>query len=205
MKCGAILFLILLSVLIVSCGGSPTGTGAANLGGSVATVTIQIHQGGSPTPALPGEWCGTWVTNPTPAYDAKGKVAVYAKFTQNVNGNPVGIGGATVTARVMWNSGVSDPYVATTTSDGLAVFEVSIADKTYAIGTITLVTVTFQKGGIPDCTVDQDRAAFFTLVHVSPTPTPKNTSTPGQGGVTPTATSTPTPPLGTPSSTPIGG
>ncbi len=202
--------LILLSVLVVACGGG-TGTSATNLGDPEATMTIKIGGNqGSPTPALPGEWCGAWVTNPTPSYTA-GTIAVYAKFTKNVNGNPAGIGGATATAHVMWTPTDIDTYSATTTSDGLAVFVVSVANKSYAINTITLVTVTFQQGGI-ECTVDQNCAAFFTLIHASgtattkKTPTPKNTmptSTPSsQGGMTPTVTTPATPTVIPPRVTP---
>ncbi len=202
-KCGAVLLLILLSVLVVACGGG-TATNAANLGDPEATMTIQIGGNqGSPTPALPGEWCGAWVTNPTPSYKAK-TIAVYAKFTKNVDGNPAGIGSATATAQVMWTPTDIDTYTAVTTSDGLAVFPISVANKSYAINTITLVTITFHKDGVPDCTVDQDRAAFFTLINASPTastkktPTPKQNSTPTstpspQAGVTPTVTTTTTP------------
>jgi hypothetical protein len=175
-KCGAIFLLIMLSILVVACGGG-TGTSTTNLGSPAATVTIQIGgNNGSPTPSLPGYWCGAWVTNTTPVYNAEGKIAVYAKFTQNLNGNPVGVGGATATAHVMWSTGNIETYIATTTSDGLAVFPVPIANKAYAVYTVTLVTVTFQKAGVPDCMVNQDRAAFFTLIHVTPTATKK----PGQ-------------------------
>jgi hypothetical protein len=208
-KCGIALLLILLSVLVVACGGG-TGANVANLGDPQATMTIKMDANlGSPTPALPGEWCGAWVTNPTPSSTAT-TIAVYAKFTKNVNGNPAGIGSATGTAHVMWTPGDIETYTATTTSDGLVVFPVSIANKTFAINTITLVTVTFQKAGMPDCTVDQNRAAFFTLIRVTPTPgakktpTPKQNGTPpAQGGATPTVTGTPTflPPGVTPTPT----
>ncbi|MBV9258822.1 MAG: hypothetical protein JO215_12480 [Ktedonobacteraceae bacterium] len=202
--------LILLSVLVVACGGG-AGANGANLGDPQATMTIQIGGNqGSPTPALPGEWCGAWVTNPTPSYGT-GTIAVYAKFTKNVNGNPAGIGGATATAHVMWTPGDIETYSATTTSDGLAVFTISAANKSYAVNTITLVTVTFQGSGM-ECTVDQDRAAFFTLIYASPTtsgkntPTPKQNGTPtstpsSQGGATPTVTIPATPPLPTPTGT----
>src|SRR5579859_998265 len=117
-KCGVALLLILLSVLVVACGGG-TGANVANLGDPQATITINMNANScSPTPALPGEWCGAWVTNPTPASTAT-TIAVYAKFTKNVNGNPVGIGGATGTAHVMWTPGDIETYTATTTSDGL--------------------------------------------------------------------------------------
>lgn len=198
-KCGIALALLLLSTLVVACETSTTGASGANLGGSQSTVTIKMNGNtGSPTPALPGEWCGIWVTNPTPS-SAAITVAVYAKFTKNVNGNPNGIGGATGTARVMWTPNDVETYTGTTTSDGLVVFPVSIANKGFALNTITLVTVTFQKAGMQNCVVDQDRAAFFTLIHVTPTPgakktpTPKTNGTPTQGGPTPTVTSTGTP------------
>jgi hypothetical protein len=204
-KCEIALALLLLSTLVVACGTSTTGASVANLGGSQSTVTIKMDGNtGSPTPALPGEWCGSWVTNPTPS-SAAITVAVYAKFTKNVNGNPQGIGGATGTARVMWTPNDVETYTGTTTSDGLVVFPVSITNKGFALNTITLVTVTFQKAGMQNCVVDQDRAAFFTLIHVTPTPgakktpTPKTIGTPTQGGATPTVTST-----GTPTSLPPG-
>jgi len=176
-KCGTILLLIMFSILVAACEGG-TGTSAANLGSPVATVTIQIGgNNSSPTPSLPGYWCGAWVTNTTPAYNAARNIAVYAKLTQNVNGNPMGVGGATATAHVMWSTANIETYTATTTSDGLAVFPVSVANKAYAVYTVTLVTVTFQKAGVPDCVVNQDRAAFFTLIRVTPTnktPKPKH-------------------------------
>ena len=210
LKCGAVLLLILLSVLVVACGGG-TGTSSANLGGPQTTITIQIGGSqGSPTPALPGNWCGAWVTNPTPSYSA-GTIAVYGKFTKNVNGNPAGIGGATVTAHVMWTPGDIDTYTATTTSDGLAIFPISVANKSFALHTITLVTMTFQKDGVT-CTVDQDRAAFFTLIVASPTasttktPTNKQNKTPTSvpSPTAPTITTTVTPIIPPPGATPTG-
>jgi hypothetical protein len=215
-KCGIALSLILLSVLVVACGGGTTSANVATLGDPQSTITINMNGNlGSPTPALPDEWCGIWVTNPTPSSTAT-TVAVYAKFTQNVNGNPAGIGGATGTAQVMWTPNDIETYTGTTTSDGLVVFPVSVANKSFAINTITLVTVTFQKAGVQNCAVDQDRAAFFTLIHVVPTPSAKKTPTPkpngtppGQGGATPTVTTTgtptPLPPGVTPTPTPKGG
>ncbi|MDQ2887600.1 MAG: hypothetical protein M3Y39_16125 [Chloroflexota bacterium] len=192
-KCSALLLFVALSILVVACGSS---SGTAKLGDPMATVTIQIgNNNGSPTPALPGNWCGAWATNTTPPYNA-GRVAVYAKFTQNVNGNPVGIGGATATAQVMWTPSYVETYTATTTSDGLAIFPISTANKAFAINTITLVTVTFQKAGIADCTIDQSRAAFFTLIpakaKATKTPTPQQTGAPnGPPPQTPIATTTP--------------
>lgn len=202
-RCGSILLLFLLSVLIAACGGG-TGANVANLGDPQATTAINMGAiQSSPTPALPGEWCGAWVTNPTPSY-AAGMIAVYAKFTKNVDGNPAGIGDATATAHVLWTPSDSDTYTATTTSDGLAVFPVSVANRSFAVNTITLVTVTFQKAGVPDCTVGQDRAAFFTLIYASPIASGNNTPTPRQNA-TPPAHGGPTPPIitsGTPGAAP---
>ncbi len=190
-KCCAILFFVALSILVVACGGN---TSNAKLGDPLATVTIQIGENdGSPTPGLPGNWCGAWVTNATPAYNG-GKVAVYAKLTQNVKGNPAGIGGATATAEVMWTPSYIETYTATTTSDGLAIFPVSITNKAFAINTVTLVTVTFQKAGMRDCTVDQSNAAFFTLIppKATKTPTTHNPATPTDPAqAAPSATFTP--------------
>ncbi len=204
-KCGTLLLFVALSILVVACGSS---SGTAKLGDPMATVTIQIgNNNGSPTPGLPGNWCGAWATNTTPPYNA-GRVAVYAKFTQNVNGNPVGIGGATATAQVMWTPSYIETYTATTTNDGLAVFPISIANKAFAINTVTLVTVTFQKAGTADCTVDQSRAAFFTLIpakaKTTKTPTPQQPGAPtGPPPPTPIVTATPiTFPTTTPKGTP---
>lgn len=203
-KYSAVLLFVALSILIVACG---SGTSTAQLGDPLATVTIQIGNGdGSPTPGLPGNWCGAWVTNATPPYNA-GRVAVYAKFTQNVNGNPAGIGGATATAQVMWTPSYVETYVATTTSDGLAVFPISLANKAFAINTVTLVTVTFQKAGMADCTVDQSRAAFFTLIpakaKIAKTPTTQQTPPPTGGPPPPTPIVTATP-ITIPTTTPRG-
>jgi hypothetical protein len=204
-KCGAALLFVALCILVVACG---SGSGTAKLGDPLATVTIQIgNNDGSPTPGLPGNWCGAWATNTTPPYNA-GRVAVYAKFTQNVNGNPVGIGGATATAQVMWTPSFVETYTATTTSDGLAIFPISIANKAFAINTVTLVTVTFQKAGVADCKVDQSRAAFFTLIPAKAkapkTPTSQQSAAPtGPPPQTPIVTTTPiTFPTTTPKGTP---
>src|SRR5690242_11339600 len=117
-KCATAFLLILLSILVVAC-GADANTGTATLGNPAATVTIQINNNnGSPTPALPGYWGGAWVTNTTPVYNGNDNgaviVAVYAKFTQNVNGNPAGLGGATATAHVIWNANDVETYTATT-------------------------------------------------------------------------------------------
>jgi hypothetical protein len=178
-KCGAIFLLLALSVLIVACGGT---TGSARLGDPVVTVTIHLgdDQYGSPTPTLPPYWCGAWATQTSPAYYSTSSVGVYAKFTQNIGGNPRGVGGARATATVLWPDRSTITQTVTTSADGLAVFSIPTTDRIFAINKITLVTVTFQKAGLPTCTVKDDQAAFFTLVLVSPTPT--STGTPSETG-----------------------
>ncbi len=182
---GVLLFFMLLSVLIVAC-GSNTSTASVNLGAPPVTVTIDLgnNNNTSPTPPLSPYWCGAWATDTSPIFNAASAVGIYAKFTQNVNGNPVGISGASATASITWPDGSVTTQGAITTSDGLAVFFVPIVNRTDAVNHLTFVTVSFQKDGIPPCNVTADRAAFFTLIVVSPTPgkgTPgsQQTKTPG--------------------------
>lgn len=191
LKYGAILFLFALSVLIVAC--SSTTSGDTNLGNPQVTVTINLNQSNSsPTPPLPDYTCGAWVTNTTPSYKMTSVVEVYAKFIHNVDDSPVGVGNASAVATVLWPDGSTNTVNATTTSDGLAIFQVSVASAAFAINKLVLVTVTFNSSDGHSCTVGQDQAAYFTLVIASPTashsPTP--TGTPG-GIVTPTGTPRP--------------
>ena len=188
-KCGAILLLFLLSVLIVACGGTATNT---NLGDPGVTVTINLDQSnGSPTPPLPAYTCSAWVTNTSPGINTNPTIGVYAKFVHNVNGNPEGVFPATGTATVHWIEGDVN-ITANTTSDGLAVCPVSTANRSADLNKIVLVTVAFQgPQGVPPCNVSVDRAAFFTLViatGVSGSPTGSATAT-----ATPSATVDPTP------------
>lgn len=168
--CAIVLSLFLLSILIVACGESSSANTNA-LGDPAVTVTITMggQHAGTPTPSLPKYWCGAWATNTSPTYNATTVVGINARFTQNVNGNPVGVGDATATATVMWTSGNTESYTAKTTPDGLAVFSISTNDKAYAVNKVTLVTVSFNKSGITPCLVGAERAAFFTLIVVSPT------------------------------------
>ncbi len=184
LKIGSVLlFFLLLSVLIVACGSNPS-TANVNLGAPPVTVTIDLGNNTtnvSPTPPLAPYWCGAWATNTSPIFNSTATVGVYAKFTQNVNGNPVGVSGATATASITWPDGSVTTQGAITTSDGLAVFFVPVANRADAVNHLTFVTVSFQKDGAPPCNVTADRAAFFTLIVVSPTPskgTP-GTQTPG--------------------------
>src|SRR5262249_1694997 len=122
-KAGAILFLLLLSLLIVACSGSSQ----VDPGTPAATVTISLGQiNSSPTPPLPPYSCGGWVTDTSPAYTPTSIVSVFGKFTQLVKGNPEGVEGATATASIQWPDGTSNTLTETTTSDGLAVFPVAI-------------------------------------------------------------------------------
>ena len=197
LKCGAIFLLFLLSVIIVACGSNATST---NLGQPVVTVTINLDQSnGSPTPSLPAYSCSAWTTNTSPGIGTS-TIGVYAKFVHNVNGNPQGVYPASGTATVLWPDGNTVNVSANTTSDGLAVFPVSTANRAADVNKIVLVTVSFQgPAGVPPCLVTSDRAAFFTLVIATgtvtgtPSPTESATSTPIASPTPPTPTPTPCP------------
>lgn len=195
LKCGAIFLLFLLSVIIVACGSNATST---NLGQPAVTVTINLDQSnGSPTPPLPAYSCSAWTTNTSPGIGTS-TIGVYAKFVHNVNGNPQGVYPASGTATVLWPDGNNVNVSANTTSDGLAIFPVSTANRTADLNKIVLVTVSFQgPAGVPPCVVSADRAAFFTLVVATvsgtPSPTASTTSTPTVSPTPPTPTPTPCP------------
>jgi hypothetical protein len=182
LKCCSILGLFVFSMIIVACGSNATN---AAIGQPPVTVTINLNgANSSPTPPLPAYSCAAWITNTTPdIYSAA--VPVYAKFVHNVNGNPQGIGGANAEANVLWADGTSTIVDTTTTSDGLAVFAVSIVNRSADLDKFTMVDVTFTAPGVPTCTVSGNRAAFFTLIVASPvaTTTPPlssgGTTTPG--------------------------
>ncbi|MGH2508725.1 MAG: hypothetical protein ACRDHZ_15170, partial [Ktedonobacteraceae bacterium] len=66
LKCGSILFLFLISVLVVACGANNT---AQVPGDPPVTVTINLNQTfASPTPTQAPYACGAWATVSTPAY-----------------------------------------------------------------------------------------------------------------------------------------
>ena len=200
LKCGAVFFLLLLSVFIAACSGNGSSI-QLNPGTPVATVTINLGQfSSSPTPPLKDYYCGGWATDTTPPYNPSSIVNVYGKFTHNVDGNPEGVGGASATATVLWPDGSTDTLTATTTSDGLAVFPVAI--KPGALNKEVLIQITFTTAdGVTKCTIPQ--AAYFTAIMVSPTPTitpvpsPTNTLTPS-----PPPFGSPSPGPGTPTVTP---
>ncbi len=188
LKCGSVLFLFLLSVLVVACGANNTTQAP---GDPPVTVTINLNQTfSSPTPALEEYSCGAWATQSTPAYNLGAPVEVYAKFVHNVDGNPVGMAGAHAHAEFLWPGGSPTGVDATTTADGLAVF--STAMQQGALDHVVLVYVSFTSAdGQHNCSDDnnsgKNNAAFFTAVAVSPTVTPP----PAGGGATPPTGVTP--------------
>ena len=190
-KCSAISFLFFISTLIVAC--SSNGTSQLNSGTPFVTVTINLGQDtGSPTPTLSPFYCGGWATNTSPSFSPTSTVSIFGKFTQIVDGNPLGIEGATATATIQWPDGTSDTMTTTTTSDGLAVFPVTI--KPSAIYKLVTISITFTKAGIQQCTIPS--AAYFTAILVSPTPTKTSTptlSTTPSGSPLPVGSGTPSP------------
>ena len=187
-KCSAVFFIFLFSILIVAC--SSNGTSQLNPGTPVVTVTIKLGQDiGSPTPTLSPFFCGGWATDTTPPFSSTGAVSVFGKFTRIVDGNPVGVSGATATATIQWPDGTSDTQTATTTSDGLAVF--SIVIKPSAINKLVTISIAFTSPQA-SCTIPSE--AFFTAILVSPTPTKTATPSPSgtpNGSPLPFGTSTP--------------
>ncbi|HLG76900.1 MAG TPA: hypothetical protein VKX46_10820 [Ktedonobacteraceae bacterium] len=186
LKCGAILLLLALSIMVVACGPDTT-TASSNLNGPVVTVTIRIgNTHATPTPGVAPYNCGAWVTNTTPTINA-GAIVVNAKYEHLNNGNPEGVESAYAQATVFWGDGGSQTLAPVyTTHDGLAVFTFPIPpDRPGIVNHMNLVTVSFTKDGTPGCTVDQNRAAYFVLVGASPV------STPGNGGTAPTGQPTP--------------
>lgn len=181
LKSGSVCFLFLLSVLIVACGA---GNNVQAPGSPPVTVTINLNQIlASPTPALPPYACGAWATQSTPAYAPNAIVDVYAKFVQNVGGNPVGMGGAHAVAYVSWPDGTASQIPTTTTSDGLAVFQIPLQPS--ALNRVVLVAVSFTSAdGQHTCHVAENQRAFFTAIAVSPTvsPSASPTGTPVVGG-----------------------
>jgi hypothetical protein len=201
-QCGAISFLLLLSILIVACSGN--GSSQLDPGTPVVTVTINLGQViGSPTPPLNDYYCGGWATDTSPPFSSTSTVSVFGKVTHTVtvdgNSNPEGVNGATATATIQWPDGTTETKSVPTTSDGLAVFPVAI--KASAVNKLVTIMISFTSPqGVRLCTIPS--AAYFTAILVSPTPT--NTAVPSPTG---TPTGSPTPggtvtPTGTPRVTP---
>src|SRR5947208_539157 len=155
-KFSAVSFLFFISILIVAC--SSNGTSQLNPGTPVVTVTIKLGQDtSSPIPPLSPYYCGGWATDTSPPFTSTSTVSVFGKFTQIVDGNPVGVLGATATATILWPDGTPETMTTTTTSDGLAVFPVAI--KPSAINKLVTISITFTKTGIQQCTIPS--AAYF--------------------------------------------
>ncbi len=189
LKSGSVCFLFLVSVLIVACGANSS---AQVPGSPPVTVTINLNQTfASPTPPLPPYSCGAWATQSTPAYIPNAIVDVYAKFVHNVNGNPVGMGGAHAVAYVSWPDGTASQIPTTTTSDGLAVFQIPLQPS--ALNHVVLVAVSFTSAdGQHTCSVTQNQRAFFTAISATPTTTPSASPT-GSPATGPTDTPSPSP------------
>jgi hypothetical protein len=199
-KCSAISFLFLISILIVAC--SANGSSQVDPGTPIATVTIKLGQDiGSPTPPLLGYYCGGWVTDTSPPFSSTSTVSVFGKVTHTVNvdgnSNPEGVKDATAVAIIQWPDGTTDSMSATTTSDGLAVFAVAI--KASALNKLVTIMISFTSAqGVLLC--NKPSVAYFTAIMVSPTPTnpavpsptPSGSPTPG-GTVTPTGSPSPSP------------
>ncbi len=193
LKLSAVGMLFLVSVLIVSCGSPPSST--AGLGSPPVTLTINLNQTfASPTPTMPAYTCAAWATQTSPGYYQNSIVEVYAKYVQNSNGNPVGMGGATAVATVLWPFGGTTTINVATTSDGLAVFPVPL--QASAVGHEVLVAVSFtSQDGQHRCNVTGSQDAFFVPVVASPTASPTSNQNggnpggpggPGGGSTTPT-------------------
>ena len=128
LKGSAILLLLSLSFLIIACGSSNMTT--ADLNDPPVTATINFKSTiwsslGTVAPYL----CGAWTYDTTPGFSPGNKIPVYAHFVHNVNGNPVGVSGASAQATVEWADGGRGSQTATTTSDGLAVFYFTIPNQ----------------------------------------------------------------------------
>ncbi len=161
-KCSAISFLFLISILIVAC--SANGSSQVDPGTPIATVTIKLGQDiGSPTPKQLPYYCGGWATDTSPPFSSTSTVSVYGKFTQIVDGNPVGVGGASAIATVTW----PDINILFTSTQNV---QCTIPSAAYF--TAILVSPTPTNTAVPS-------------------PTPSGSSTPG-GTVTPTGSPPPT-------------
>jgi hypothetical protein len=183
-KCAGIFLFLVLAVIVVACSSNTT---QATPGTPVATLTVVFGQfNGSPTPPLAPYYCGGWATDTTPAYSPNSVINVYGKFTHTVEGNPVGVNGASAVATILWPDGNTGTEKTTTGSDGLAVFTIAI--QASAINHVVLIQMTFTAPDGTTCSLTNP--AFFTALVVSPTAT--NTAMPSPtGSVTPAPSVTP--------------
>jgi hypothetical protein len=193
LKCGAIFLLLLTSFIIVACSTTGSDTATTNLGAPPVTVTIQFNNDltTTPLPGQPAYLCGAWITNTSPGYIPGSTVPVYAKFIHLVNGNPQGVASARAQATLLLANGTSQGLQSTVTGpDGLAVFSFQLPNDPNIANRNNLVTVSFTAPDGSSCKVDQDRAAYFTPMLVTPTVTstpgaPGTPVVPGGPGVTP--------------------
>jgi hypothetical protein len=170
LKCSTIFLLLLFSVALAACDAGSTTT-MTNLGEPQVTVTIHFHNNASLVPTVAPYLCGAWITNTTPAFKPGDKIPVYAHFIHLVNGNPVGVSGASAQANVEWADGDNNRESTMTTADGLAVFYFTIPNRPNMVNRNNLVTVSFTGPNGETCNVDNQSqpAAFFTLIQGSAT------------------------------------
>jgi hypothetical protein len=181
LKCGAIFLLLLMSFIVVACSTTGSDTTTTNLGAPPVTVTIRFNNDltTTPLPGQPAYLCGAWVTNTSPGYVPGSTVPVYAKFIHLVSGNPQGVANARAQATLYLANAAPQPLQPTVTGpDGLAVFSFQLPNDPNIANRNNLVTVSFTGPDGSSCKVDQDRAAYFTPMLVTPTVT----STPGAPG-----------------------
>lgn len=176
LKCSAIFLLLSLSVLVIAC--SASNTTATDPNGPESTATILFNNNLSSLGTVLPYMCGAWTNTTTPGFNPGSDIAIYAHFVHNVDGNPIGVSGASAEATVEWADGSRDNQAATTTSDGLAVFYFTIPNQPDLVGKNNLVTVSFTGPNGQTCSVDNQSqpGAFFTLVVASPTPTVTSTA-----------------------------
>jgi hypothetical protein len=175
-KYGAILLLLLLSVVVVACGapGGTTTTAAAPQPTSAA-INLNITNNLSPTPTLPPQTCGIWVTDPSITYGSS--FNVYAEFNSMNQGNPQGIAG-TAQLTIQWGDGSTSPATIYTSSTGVGYASIPTGGHIGAENRLSLITAVFTSGNIT-CSVDTSREASFTLVPGAPAQAP---AAPTNGG-----------------------
>lgn len=172
LKCGAILLLLSLSFLLIACSTGNTTT-TASLNSPQVTVTIRFNNNLSSLGTVSPYLCGAWTHDTTPGFNPGSEIPVYAHFVHDVNGNPVGVSGASAQASVQWADGSRDNQGGTTTGDGLVVFYFTIPNRPDMVGRNNLVTISFTAPNGQTCNIDNQSqpAAFFTFIGVSPTST----------------------------------
>jgi hypothetical protein len=180
-KYGFIFLLSALSIILVACGAN-SSSGSNIAAGATATpqatktmINLNSVNQISPTPTLPPQWCGIWITDESPVYSSNGTIPIYAKFVSQQNGNPVGIGNATVNITIQWGDLTTPPMnPVTTTANGLVTAYASMSGHSGAINKLSLVTATFTAGSVT-CSVGADRPASFALL-AGTSSTTQNTS-----------------------------